>query len=110
MFNKKAEELKIEVSKRTSECASGKLTSEQAYKKEKVMTKKTYSVIAHYKNWFHCEVEAENEDEAIQQLMDGCHEPVDTEWVDWATGGYEFEAVEELDPLYRMVKEYTPTT
>jgi hypothetical protein len=30
MFNKKAEELKIEVSKRTSGCASGKLTSEQA--------------------------------------------------------------------------------
>jgi hypothetical protein len=30
MFNKKVEELKIEVSKRTSECANGKLTSEQA--------------------------------------------------------------------------------
>jgi hypothetical protein len=28
------------------------------------MTKKTYSVIAHYKNWFHCEVEAKNEEEA----------------------------------------------
>jgi hypothetical protein len=41
--------------------------------------------------------------------MDGCHEPVDTEWVDWS-GSYEFEAVEELDPLYRMVKEYNPTT
>ena len=52
------------------------------------------------------EVEAENEDKAIEQLMDGCHEPVHTEWVDWATGGYEFEAVEELDPLYRMVKDY----
>jgi hypothetical protein len=38
--------------------------------------------------------------------MDGCHEPVHTDWVDWATGGYEFEAVEELDPLYRMVKDY----
>ena len=63
----------------------------------------------YWRNAIICEVyqvEAETEDEAIQQLMDGCHDPVDTEWVDWATGGYEFEAVEELDPLYRMVKDY----
>lgn len=52
------------------------------------------------------EVVAENEDEAYQQLMDGCHDPVNTEWVDWATGTYEIEDVEELDPLYRMVKDY----
>jgi hypothetical protein len=67
----------------------------------------------YWRNAIVCEVyqvEAESEDEAIQQLMDGCHDPVDTEWVDWATGSYEFEAVEELDPLYRMVKEYNPTT
>ena len=67
----------------------------------------------YWRNAIVCEVyqvEAETEDEALEQLMDGNHEPVDTEWVDWATGGYEFEAVEELDPLYRMVKEYTPTT
>jgi hypothetical protein len=38
--------------------------------------------------------------------MDGYHEPVHTEWVDWATGTYEIEDVEELDPLYRMVKDY----
>jgi hypothetical protein len=38
--------------------------------------------------------------------MDGDHEPVHTEWVDWATGNYEIEEVEELDPLYRMVKDY----
>jgi hypothetical protein len=71
------------------------------------MKKYTY-----WRNAIVCEVyqvEAESEDEAIQQLMDGCHEPVDTEWVDWS-GSYEFEAVEELDPLYRMVKEYNPTT
>ncbi len=63
----------------------------------------------YWRNAIICEVyqvEAETEDEAIQQLMDGCHDPVDTEWVDWATGQYEFEAVEELDPLYRMVKDY----
>ena len=51
-------------------------------------------------------VVAENEDKAYQQLMDGDHEPVHTEWVDWATGNYEIEEVEELDPLYRMVKDY----
>jgi hypothetical protein len=52
------------------------------------------------------EVVAENEEEAYQQLMDGYHDPVNTEWVDWATGTYEIEDVEELDPLYRMVKDY----
>jgi len=52
------------------------------------------------------EVTAETEQEAVEQLLDGCHEPVHTEWVDWATGGYELEEVEELDPLYRMVKDY----
>jgi hypothetical protein len=52
------------------------------------------------------EVTAETEEEAVEQLLDGCHEPVHTEWVDWATGGYELEEVEELDPLYRMVKDY----
>jgi hypothetical protein len=52
------------------------------------------------------EVEAENEEKAYQQLMDGYHDPVNTEWVDWATGTYEIEDIEELDPLYRMVKDY----
>jgi hypothetical protein len=52
------------------------------------------------------EVEAESEEKAYQQLMDGYHDPVNTEWVDWATGTYEIEDVEELDPLYRMVKDY----
>jgi hypothetical protein len=52
------------------------------------------------------EVEAETEEEAYQQLMDGYHDPVNTEWVDWANGSYEIEDIEELDPLYRMVKDY----
>jgi hypothetical protein len=55
------------------------------------------------------EVTAENEEEAYEQLRNGNHEPVHTEWVDWANGSYELEDVEELDPLYRMVKEYDPT-
>ena len=68
------------------------------------MKKYTYwrnSIVAEF-----YEVEAENEEAAYQQLMDGCHEPVHTEWVDWATGTYEIESIEELDPLYRMVKDY----
>ena len=52
------------------------------------------------------EVEAETEEEAVEQLSNGCHDPVNTEWVDWATGGYELEEVVELDPLYRMVKDH----
>ena len=52
------------------------------------------------------EVEVETEEEAVEQLSNGCHDPVHEEWVDWATGGYELEDVEELDPLYRMVKDY----
>ena len=68
------------------------------------MKKYTY-----WRNAIICEtyvVEAATEEQAIEQLMDGCHEPVHTEWVDWATGSYEIEEVEELDPLYRMVKDY----
>lgn len=30
------------------------------------MTKKTYSITAYYKNWFHCEVQADNEQEATE--------------------------------------------
>jgi len=50
-------------------------------------------------------VEAESEEEAIDQLGNGCCDPVDTEFVDWIDG-WEIEHVEELDPLYRMVKDY----
>jgi hypothetical protein len=52
------------------------------------------------------EVTAENEEEAYEQLQNGCHDPIHTEWVDWANGSYELEDVEELDPLYRMIKDH----
>ena len=54
------------------------------------------------------EVEAETEEEAREQLMNGQHDPISEEWMDWATDHFEVEFVEELDPLYRMVKDYTP--
>ncbi len=54
-------------------------------------------------------VEAESEEAAREQLMNGCCDPVSTEFIDWATDYFEVEHVEELDPLYRMVKDYDPT-
>ena len=51
-------------------------------------------------------VEAESEEAARELLMNGEHDPVHEEWIDWATDNFEIEDVEELDPLYRMVKDY----
>jgi hypothetical protein len=53
-------------------------------------------------------VEAESEEAAIEQLGNGCHDPVDTEFIDWIDG-WQVETVEELDPLYVMIKDYNPT-
>ena len=50
--------------------------------------------------------EAESEEAALEMLQNGEVEVFSEEWVDWANGGYELEDVEELDPLYRMVKGY----
>jgi hypothetical protein len=50
-------------------------------------------------------VEAESEEAAIDQLGNGCHDPVDTEFIDWIDG-WQVETVEELDPLYVMIKDY----
>jgi hypothetical protein len=52
-------------------------------------------------------VEAESEEQAIEQLGNGCCDPVDTEFIDWIDG-WQVEHVEELEPLYQMVKNYTP--
>jgi hypothetical protein len=51
------------------------------------------------------EVEAESEEQA-RDMMYETGDPVHTEWMDWATKDWELEDVEELDPLYRMVKDY----
>jgi hypothetical protein len=63
----------------------------------------------YWRNAIVCEVyqvEAESEEEAIELLRNGCCDPVETEWVDWASGSYELEEVKELDPLYRMIKDH----
>jgi hypothetical protein len=51
------------------------------------------------------EVEAEDEEQARDMMYD-TGDPVHTEWMGWATKDWELEDVEELDPLYRMVKDY----
>lgn len=53
-------------------------------------------------------VEAEDEDEAIQIAQDGAavQDPNDSTWVDWYDDRYEITKIEELDPLYVMVKHY----
>ena len=54
------------------------------------------------------EVEAETEEQARDMMCD-TGDPVHTEWMEWATKDWELEDVEELDPLYRMVRDYDPT-
>ncbi len=52
-------------------------------------------------------VEAKDEEEARNMVWNGdCGNPVLTEWMDWASDDFELEDVEELDPLYRMIKDY----
>jgi hypothetical protein len=51
-------------------------------------------------------VEADSEEAAREKIMNGSSEPVHTEFIDWHTDDFELEDVEELDPLYRMVKDY----
>ena len=54
------------------------------------------------------EVEAETEEQARDMMCD-TGDPVHTEWMEWDTRDWELETVEELDPLYRMVRDYDPT-
>ena len=51
-------------------------------------------------------VEAEHEDAARQQILDGTVDVFSEEFVEWATGDFELEHVEIIDPLYKMVKDY----
>lgn len=49
---------------------------------------------------------AETEEEAQEKVDSGDYESEITEFIDWASDRFELEEVEELDPLYRMVKDY----
>jgi hypothetical protein len=50
-------------------------------------------------------VEAESYSQVLEQLNNGCHDPVNTEFIDWIDG-WQLEDVEELEQLYQMVKGY----
>ena len=51
------------------------------------------------------EVTAATEEEARQKLFNGECDPVDTEWIDWATGGFELEFVEDELVTFIQSKE-----
>lgn len=51
--------------------------------------------------------EAASEEEAREMLNDGLVEVHSEEWIDWATGSYELEHEEIIDPLYLMIKQHT---
>jgi len=51
-------------------------------------------------------VEAESEEEAREKLDGGEYDSEISEYIDWANDDFVLEDTEELDPLYRMVKDY----
>ena len=53
------------------------------------------------------EVTAASEEAAREKLFNGECDPVNTEWVDWATGGYELEEVEDELITFLQSKETT---
>jgi hypothetical protein len=53
------------------------------------------------------EIEADSEGEALEIAYDGNYgDPVKTEFIDWRDDSYQVADVEEIEPLYRMVKDY----
>lgn len=57
------------------------------------------------------EVEADSEEEALEIAYDGnLGDPIKTDFVDWRDDEYQVCDVEQLDPLYVMVKDYNPVT
>jgi hypothetical protein len=53
------------------------------------------------------EVTAATEEEAREKLWNGECDPVNTDWVDWATGSYELEEVEDELVTFLQSKELT---
>jgi hypothetical protein len=51
------------------------------------------------------EVTAATEEEAREKLWNGECDPVNTDWVDWATGSYELEEVEDELVTFLQSKE-----
>lgn len=57
------------------------------------------------------EVEADSEAEAIEMAVDGdLGDPIKTDFVDWRDDEYQVCDTEEIEQLYRMVKDYRKET
>ena len=57
------------------------------------------------------EIEADSEEEALEIAYDGnLGEPVRTEFLDWRDDEYSAIDCEDIEPLYRMVKDYKCAT
>ena len=53
------------------------------------------------------EIEADSEEEALSLALDGnLDDPVRTEFVDWRDDEFSAVDCEDLEPLYRMIKDY----
>jgi hypothetical protein len=53
------------------------------------------------------EIEADSEEEALEQAYNGnLPDPVRTEFIDWRDDEYQVCDIAEIEPLYRMVKDY----
>jgi hypothetical protein len=53
------------------------------------------------------EIEADSESEALDLVMDGDYgDPIKTEFVDWRDDEWQVADTEEIEPLYRMIKDY----
>lgn len=53
------------------------------------------------------EIEADSEEEALSIALDGNYgDPIRTEFVDWRDDEFSAVDCEDLEPLYRMVKDY----
>ena len=53
------------------------------------------------------EIEADSEAEALEIAYDGGYgDPIRTEFVDWRDDEFSAVDCEDIDPLYRMVKDY----
>ncbi len=53
------------------------------------------------------DIEADSEAEALEMVMDGDYgDPIKTEFVDWRDDEWQVADTEEIEPLYRMVKDY----
>ena len=73
------------------------------------MPRAIYTLVRAAKIDEYYEIEADSEEEALSLAFDGNYgDPVRTEFVDWRDDEWSAVDCEDLEPLYRMVKNYDP--